>query len=203
MSLRQQIVNQFKQPSGFLGGFAGFVMAHRQSNIARNLWTLDLLDLQPDDRVLEIGFGPGIALAEASRRVTAGLIVGIDHSDVMLAQASKRVRSAITEERVELHVGTPENLPDYPQPFHKIYSANVVQFWQDPVAVFTSLRNKLVQGGVIATTFMPRHSKATTADAFKKAEDITAQLREAGFSSIRIEEKVLKPVSAISVLAVK
>ena len=66
MSLRQNIVGQFKQPHGSLGQVAGFIMAKRPSNIERNQWTLDLLDLRPDDRVLEIGFGPGIAIEKES-----------------------------------------------------------------------------------------------------------------------------------------
>lgn len=39
--------------------------------------------LQPTDRVLEIGFGPGLPIAELSRRVgDSGHVYGIDHSEV-------------------------------------------------------------------------------------------------------------------------
>jgi len=202
MSLRQRIVKQFKQPQGALGMMAGHIMARRPSNIERNHWTLQLLDLQPDDRLLEIGFGPGIAIAEAARQLTDGLIVGIDHSDVMLKQASTRNGEAIANGRVELHVGTLEDLPPYPQRFTKMCSANVIQFWQEPAADFTKLRSILAGGGVIATTYMPRHSHATSADALNKANEIVKHLKSAGFGNIRIEEKPLKPISAISVVAV-
>ncbi len=43
MSLKQNIVVQFKQPHGLVGQFAGFIMANRPSNIERNKWTLDPL----------------------------------------------------------------------------------------------------------------------------------------------------------------
>ena len=67
---------------------AGWVMAHRVSNRRRNAWVVSLLDVRPGDRVLEIGFGPGLALAELSRRVgPTGRVYGIDHSEVMLRHA--------------------------------------------------------------------------------------------------------------------
>lgn len=202
MSLRQNIVSQFKRPRGTLGQLAGLIMANRPSNIERNQWTVDLLALQADDRVLEIGFGPGLAIEQASRVVTDGLVVGIDHSEVMLQQARKRNAIGIANGLVELYLGSLESLPSYEKPFTKICSANVVQFWKDPVADFSKLRSMLAKGGVIASTYMPRQKNATAADARNKAGDIVANLKAAGFSNIRVEEKLMKPVSAISVVAI-
>lgn len=202
MSLRQNIVSQFKRPEGTFGQLAGFIMANRASNIERNQWTVDLLSLEADDRLLEIGFGPGLAIEQASQIVTDGLVVGIDHSEVMLQQAKKRNATAIADGRVELYLGSLENLPLYEKPFTKICSANVVQFWKDPVAEFSKLRSMLATGGAIASTYMPRHKNASNADGRNKAIDIIANLEVAGFSNIRVEEKPMKPVSAISVIAV-
>ncbi len=201
MSLRQNIVGQFKQPHGGLGQVAGFIMAKRPSNIERNQWTLNLLDLRPDDRVLEIGFGPGIAIEKASQVVTNGMIVGIDHSETMLRQAKKRNAAAIGESRVQLQLGSVTELPHFDQPFDKIFYANVVQFWDNPVAVFESLHQRLTPGGTIATTYLPRHKGATDADSHRKADEVVASLETAGFSRIRVEEKPLKPVAVICVLA--
>jgi trans-aconitate methyltransferase len=202
MSLRQNIVSQFKQPRGTLGHLAGLIMANRPSNIERNQWTLDLLSLKASDRLLEIGFGPGLAIEQACRVITDGFIVGIDHSEVMLTQARKRNAAAISNSLVELYLGSLENLPHYEQPFTKICSANVVQFWKDPVADFSRLRTMLAPSGVIASTYMPRNKNASHADARNKASNIVANLKAAGFSNITVEEKPMKPVSAISVLAI-
>ncbi|HZO25985.1 MAG TPA: class I SAM-dependent methyltransferase, partial [Chloroflexota bacterium] len=79
------LIGQFGHPRGAAGNVAGWVMAHRPSNRQRNAWVAALLDVQPADRVLEIGFGPGLAIAELSRRVgPSGHVYGIDRSDVML-----------------------------------------------------------------------------------------------------------------------
>ena len=90
MSLWSKIAAQFGKPTGLLGNLAGFIMASRSSNVERCNWAVSLLNLQSTDRVLEIGFGPGIAIQKMSEIVKEGVIWGIDHSDIMLKQASKR-----------------------------------------------------------------------------------------------------------------
>ncbi len=202
MTLKQNVMAQFKQPHGLLGQLAGYIMATRPSNIERNEWTLDLLAIKPTDHLLEVGFGPGIAIEKAAQTITEGLIVGIDYSETMLHQAKKRNAVAIQSGTTKLYLGEIEALPTFDRPFDKICSANVVQFWSDPVSAFEKLRSLLVPGGIIATTYMPRNSGATDADAHKKAKEIVNHLKAAGFSSIRVEEKHMKPVSAVSVLAV-
>jgi len=203
MSVKQQIVSQFKQPHGCLGQLAGFIMANRPSNIERNEWTLKLLELKPTDRVLEVGFGPGIAIEKLNQIVKQGLIVGIDHSETMLHQAKKRNAKAIRNGLVKLHLGSVDDLPEYDQPFDKIYSANVVQFWGNMEKYFAQLHDLLAPGGKIATTYMPRHSGAKNKDAQKKADEIVEALKDVGFKNIQVREKPLKPVSVICVLAEK
>jgi hypothetical protein len=101
------------------------------------------------------------------------------------------------------HHESVEALPDFSHSFDKICSANVVQFWPDPVKAYKKLHSLLAPGVVIATTYMPRHSGATSADTRRKEIEIIDQLSLAGFSSIRTEEKYMLPVSVVSVLATK
>ena len=61
------LVLQFGHPRGPLGRLVGWNMATRSSNVARSRWAVDLLDLQPTDRFLEVGCGPGVALAVAAQ----------------------------------------------------------------------------------------------------------------------------------------
>jgi trans-aconitate methyltransferase len=201
MSIRQQLVRQFRRPEGMLGSLAGMIMSSRPSNVARNQWTVDLLDLQPQDRVLEIGFGPGLGIQRAALHVTEGLIVGIDHSDVMLRQASNRNAATIAAGKVKLFMGSLEDLPPGELPFTKIFSANVVQFWSDPVAEFKKLRSMLFSGGMLASTYMPRNKNASNAHGRAKAEEIAQQLREAAFDSVKINELSMQPLCAYSVVA--
>jgi cyclopropane fatty-acyl-phospholipid synthase-like methyltransferase len=200
VSIRARIVDQFRRPHGALGHLAGWIMAARGSNRARNTWTVGLLEIGPNDRVLEIGCGPGLGLAEAARQATAGRVVGLDHSETMLGQARARNATAIAAGGVELVLGGLEKVAGLPGPFDKIFSINVVQFLPDRAAAFATLLGKLAPGGTVATTYMPRHRNPTRADAERTAREIADILARAGFASIRIETLDLKPVPAVCVL---
>jgi len=86
------LTRQFEKPSGVLGWLTGQIMSHRMSNIDRNLWTVSLLSPKPDDTILEIGFGPGVAIDAITGRIPKGKVIGLDHSIVMLNEATKRNR---------------------------------------------------------------------------------------------------------------
>ena len=62
MTLRSSIVSQFEHPHGFWGSVAGWIMGNRPSNIRRNLWTLDLLEI-----------GPGKVLRGLATRIARGI----------------------------------------------------------------------------------------------------------------------------------
>jgi cyclopropane fatty-acyl-phospholipid synthase-like methyltransferase len=200
MSLGARFAAQFRKPEGRLGAFVGWIMASRGSNRERNRWTVDLLEIAPDDRVLEFGCGPGLALAEAALRATRGRVVGIDHSSVMIEQARARLRKLGLEARIELRLAGVEALALLPGPFDKILSVNLVQFIADKPALFQSLHRLLAPGGRLATTYMPRHRGATAEDARRTAEELASFARAAGFADVRIEELPLKPVPAVCVL---
>ena len=88
------IRSQFRQPRGCAGWLAGWAMALRSSNRQRNVWAVGLLGVEPTDRVLDIGFGPVIAIRELSRRATQDLVCGVDHAAVMVRQATRRNAAA-------------------------------------------------------------------------------------------------------------
>lgn len=74
--MKTWLVGQFGHPRGAWGRIAGWIMSHRPSNRLRNGWTVDLLDLRPGQRVMEVGFGPGLALERAAARLGPGGFVG-------------------------------------------------------------------------------------------------------------------------------
>jgi len=181
MIFQEGLVAQYRKPDGGMGRLAGWIMAHRRSDRRRNERTLELLDLQQRERVLEIGYGPGLAIQLASQSVTEGQVFGLDHSPTMHRQAQRRNARTIAAGRVELLVGDvldpPTNLPD----FDKIFSVNVVQFWSAPEATFAALKRLLKPGGSIATTFMPRVGAAKPGQARAHARRIGRVLGSLGF----------------------
>ena len=91
---------QAAHPRGPFGRFLGWNWARETAVV--NATTLDLLSLEPESHVLELGCGPGVALHEAARRASRGHLVGLDVSELMIATARRRNRSAIRQGRVEL-----------------------------------------------------------------------------------------------------
>lgn len=196
-------MEQFRRPQGLFGYLAGWIMATRPSNLQRNRWTVGLLDVQPRDRVLEIGFGPGVAIEACALRATDGKVLGLDHSELMNRMAASRNRKAIDEGRVELRLGTLATLGAADGLFDKMISVNCAQFWDDPAGALLALQDRLAPGGTLALTYQPRHPGATNADADKFADRVTTQAIEAGFSSSRKEKLDLKPIGAVCVLLAK
>ena len=192
--LRRSLVKQFGRPSGFVGRLAGWSMAHRPSNRQRNQWTVDLLRLTPGDRVLEIGFGPGLALRHAATQVGAsGYVVGVDPSDVMVAHARRRNRAAIAEGRMKLHLGQVERLPNLDGGFVAIMAVNAIGFWSEPTARLVELRPRLRPGGKLAITVQPRSPGATVATSERVRRELEERFKVAGFSNVTSHTLPLNP----------
>jgi len=179
-------------------------MASRSSNRHRNSWVVSVLDVQPGERVLEIGFGPGLAIAELSRRVgESGQVFGIDHSEVMLRQASGRNAAAIQAGRVLLARASVDQLPStFGGPFDAILAVNSLGFWPAQSERLTELRRRLTPGGRIAIASQPRCPGATRSTSLNAAHDIGVLLRCAGFTELRTEMLELDP-PVVCVLAIK
>jgi SAM-dependent methyltransferase len=189
----RRVVGQFMHPHGIGGHISGWVMTHRSSNRRRNGWVVTLLDVQPGDRVLDVGFGPGIAIGNLARVTTQGVVIGIDRSETMVRLAQKRNAAAVRTGRVDLRLGSVEELPDLGAPVDKILSVNSMGFWPDPAARLRELRSNLSVGGVIAIASQPRCPGATRDTSAKAASEIEAALRGAGFSNTRVETLELDP----------
>jgi SAM-dependent methyltransferase len=198
--LMRTLARQFGRPTGTLGRMAGWIMANRASNRERNLRTLEILSIEPEDRVLELGFGPGFALARAAVLAPRGHVLGVDHSEVMLAQAARRNAPAIARGLIELRLAAAEELELAPESVDKAYAVNVLMFWRDPVAVLRRVRGFLRPGGLLAITHQPRNPGASSADTERSAQRIREAMREAGYESIRSETIELRPVRAACVM---
>lgn len=168
-------------------------MAHRRSNRQRNAWVVALLDVRSADRVLEVGFGPGLAIAELARRVTGGRVHGIDHSAVMVRRASRHNRAAIREGRVELLHAPVDRLPAFDPPLDAVLAVNTTGFWPDPAQRLRDLRRVLRPGGRIALVSQPRCPGATRDTTARAARELQDLLAAAGFAGFRVETLELDP----------
>ena len=50
-------------------------------------WGISLMNIQPSDRILEIGIGPDVEIRKMSEFITYCIIYGISHSELMIKNA--------------------------------------------------------------------------------------------------------------------
>jgi SAM-dependent methyltransferase len=191
MSITTQLISQFGEPRGATGHVVGWVMGHRRSNVERSRWAVGQLDLGPGDRLLEVGCGPGVAIAAAAGR--GAHVVGVDRSTVVIGQARHRNRGAVRHGQVELHVAAVEQLPDLGAPFDAALAVNTIGFWTDPVAALTTIGGKLRPGGTVAVVSQPRTRGATADDTRTAGEHLRDLLEQAGYEHLRSETLDLDP----------
>lgn len=165
----------FGMPAGFLGRIGGKIMAGRkQREIAARV--ADLLDVRRGDKILEIGFGPGIGIQAVSERLSSeGLIVGIDPSDVMMEAAKARSAEAVEKGTVRLLRGTVEQIPYSDEFFDKAFAMNSFHLWPDQRAGLLEIRRVLKRGGVLVLSFYGPARRAVEMGAVRDA------LQQAGF----------------------
>ncbi|THE11622.1 class I SAM-dependent methyltransferase [Bacillus timonensis] len=200
MGILKKFGDQFKKPEGFFGSIAGKLMATVSAE--KNKWTISLLNVKKDDNVLEIGFGPGIGIEVASKVIQDGKIIGIDYSEKMLQQAQKRNKDSIQKGQVELILADAQNLPSFNLLFDKVFSINTIIFWGNPVETLKGIRKFMKENGVITITVQPFMKGATEESSKRLGIEISNQLKDAGYSNIKMELKKMKPIATVCVLGV-
>jgi ubiquinone/menaquinone biosynthesis C-methylase UbiE len=135
-----------------------------------------------------------------TRPAPHGLVVGVDHSAVVIGQARRRNADAIKEGRVRLIHAPVEDLHLADGPFEAALAVNTVGMWPEPTARLREIGRLLRRGGRIALVSQPRRPGATAATSAAAADRLAAQLSEAGFENVRVETLGLDP-PAVCVLA--
>lgn len=202
------LARQGRLPSGLLGHIVARIMA-RETHAA-NLVALDALELAPDDRVLEVGFGHGRTLAAAARIVTEGRLAGVDPSDVMMRIARRRNAKALRASRMELKPGVSEQIPYPDASFDKAYAVHTLYFWPRPERDLAELRRVLAPGGRLVLGYRPREDEGFVRDfpaevyRIRAVGEVEGMLQAAGFSDVRTVSRPMgKAIVAWTTAAVR
>jgi len=113
-------------------------------NRGMNEFTLEALAPEPDDRILEVGFGGGALLGQILDS-GAALVAGTDVSEVALSRARKRYAAAA--DRPQLACCGDTALPFADAAFTKACAVNGIYFWPDIGGRLEELRRVLEPGG--------------------------------------------------------
>lgn len=148
MDIWHVIGEQLRHPRGVGGRVIGHAM--RWANDQPTRLAVGALSPGPCDHVLDVGCGPGHAVALLARRVPNGRIVGIDRSETMIAQARAATVSLAGQGGVELMMADFDALLFPPESFDGILASNVIYFWQDPAGMTARLKTLLRRNGRLA-----------------------------------------------------
>ncbi|MEX3790749.1 class I SAM-dependent methyltransferase [Paraburkholderia sp. BR14374] len=141
----------FGRPEGILGQLGGMVMAKMNQPCAA--WAIGLLKIRENDRMLEVGFGPGAAIQLLAAAAPFGHVDGIDPSQEMLEQATARNAMAIARGQVGLRIASVERLPFEDNAFDKVLAINSMQLWPDSETGLAEIRRVMKVGSKVALGF--------------------------------------------------
>jgi len=174
--MHKLLMRMFGRPKGILGRLGGAIMARVNRDAAAHV--IDLLDLRSNDRILEVGFGPGVGIELLLLRVPDGSVAGVDQSQEMVRQAAARNAEALRSRRVDLRYGSVERLPFADATFDKALAINSMQAWPDARAGLREIWRVLKGGGGVTLGF--------TVNSGQPKQGVAESLGAVGFTQARI-----------------
>lgn len=149
-----------------------------------------LASLTPQDRVVDIGCGPGTALRIAAQHCTHA--TGVDPSTISL-RLGRWISSVRRRRNVTFAEGSAEALPLPSRSATVVRSLSAVHHWGDRVAGLAEAERVLVHGGRIllaerltkpGTTGHAAHGLTS-----EEADQLARELTKAGFSQVERHER--------------
>jgi SAM-dependent methyltransferase len=114
----------------------------------RIAWAVERLSVAPEDRLLEIGCGHGVAVSLVCERLDGGSIIAIDRSRKMVEAASRRNADHVAAGVASFQTATPLEADLGAALFDKIFAINVGMFWRSrPVRELEVLKHLLAPTG--------------------------------------------------------
>jgi ubiquinone/menaquinone biosynthesis C-methylase UbiE len=179
---------QLGNPNSFFGRI--FASVWNRRNKALNDLAFANLELQPDDRVLEVGFGGGYLMSRMASGLTHGFLAGVDISQAMVTAAKKRFRQQLAAGNFDLQCARAESLPFDAESFNKACSVNSIFYWEntsDALAEFWRVLR--YPGKIILCQTDPKSLEGrgfASHVARYEAQDICRLLETTGFEDVHI-----------------
>lgn len=140
---------QLRKPSGQFASQVGQKM--NLVNKALYDLTLDVMELEDNDSILEIGFGTGIFFSNLFEKNPTIKVSGIDYSEEMVEMARETNREYISNGTLKLKLGNSDSIPFPSQSFSKVFCNMVIYFWDQPEKHLNEIKRILKPGGMFYT----------------------------------------------------
>jgi trans-aconitate methyltransferase len=157
-------------------------------------WAVELMDLKPDDNVLEIGCGPGAGAELICERLETGRLFAIDRSESGVDRTKRRCARHVESGRLTVRQIDLATLRVPVKRLTKVFAFNVNLFWvRDCADEVALLHDRLLPGGAVHLfydTTMPE----LVPNIVSKA---SAALAAAGFRVSLVDQKAPPVVGII------
>ena len=129
MSLASKLLNQLRNPTGWLGRWNLRGMNRRHSKLTD--WGLKHVSIDSDAAILDIGCGGGRTIHKLAAIATKGKVYGVDSSETSVAASRKTNEECIKSRRVEILHGSVSHLPFPDQMFALATAVETHFYWPD------------------------------------------------------------------------
>jgi len=119
----------------------------------RLLAIVEGMHIRPDDQVLEIGCGHGVAASFICERLRRGHLVAIDKSKKMIAAALQRNEEHVRSGKAEFHVVDVLDFDPRKRKFDKILAVRVGLLHRNPALVSSHLDKWLAPRGKVFVVY--------------------------------------------------
>ncbi len=178
-------------PRGLVGRFIGWVMPLGHSSIYKCV--APVLNLQPEDDVLDVGCGAGYFLKRYASHVNS--IAALDYSEVMVKMATNKHKDRIAAGTAEIVQGEASSLPWDDNRFSAVTSMGSFIVFPKHLESLKEMCRVLRPGGraVISIEYNAEDGKDHSKEAEKYGmgvwteDEVRQMMKEAGFSEVSIK----------------
>ena len=185
------IAGQLRKPNGLFGKYI-LTYALNKSNKLMNERVLHLLQVEDNDRILEIGFGGGYLLEKICQSAISEKVTGVDFSNDIVDAGKNRLAQYIKSGELDLVCADVNQLTFKANSFNKICTVNTIYFWSNVTRILKELIITLDSKGLIFICFSTEEAMEdfhkVTQHGFNvfTVEQVKQFMDAAGFINIRI-----------------
>lgn len=188
-SNNEHLSKQLRCPAGAEAREIGENMFQSNSNMIFE--TIDALNIRPNTRVFELGFGNGMHLSYLFEKEDTLIYDGVDISQAMVEEANLNNSILVKSGKATFNYTLESDFLSVPDSFFDYcFSVNTLYFWNNPHKYFDRIYRILGKGGEIALGFIAKSFGeklpfTQTGFTFYEVEEVEAFLCNSGFRNIQ------------------
>lgn len=183
--IKAYIDSQYGMPTGAFGSYIGEKMVRQHQ--PETYWTIELLKLNKEEKILELGCGAGYAIKMLLEHDSVKHITGLDLSHTILKSARLRNRHETNKGRARLVQGNVNQLPFDNQQFTRVFSIQSIYFWDKIDETLSDIYRVLKADGKVVLTLSNGKAGVMWNGINEMVEEkVLPHMKKIGFKNIKL-----------------